>query len=416
MHRLGGNSDDGVLVRLLALRDQHPWFVGLSLLTLAVLLAYPLLDWWLRNAGVASPFRFYDFGAYPKAVTRWRAGLPIYVTNDAGGFFGTFLYAPAFLLLAWPFALAARGVGPPAMGVGGVLVLWVALQVAVRALGLRLRPLERVVTLWALVGFHPLLLSVKLGQVSGYFVAILCLILAGIAGGGKTGSRGAGFLTALLVLKLPYAPAGLHLLRDRRRFAWAVGGGLVLGVVSLAVFGLQSHVAYLDVLAWGLTGGGSSRPPTLWLPPYFRPLYLVQSVSLPLRLVGAGLLASLAVGAVDAERETFALGAAAVPLLAPRTYTYYLVAMVPAVVAMVAVELDRDGVPAVPVLALLLAALHAVGLRTLVELPLAASTVALLQPGLWGALVLVGLGAVRVGQTVRRPAWLPTGVVRRTGR
>jgi hypothetical protein len=37
---------------------------------LAFLLTYPLLDWHLRATDVASPFRFYDFGAYTGAIER----------------------------------------------------------------------------------------------------------------------------------------------------------------------------------------------------------------------------------------------------------------------------------------------------------------------------------------------------------
>ena len=199
---------------------------------------------------------------------------------------------------------------------------------------------------------------------------------------------------------------------DRRRFVGAVAVGTGLLAASLALFGVASHREYLDVLAWGVTQGGVARSPALWLPAYYRPLGLVDG-ALWLRVAASLAVAGYALCARDADREVFALGVAAFPLVTPLAYTYYFVALVPAAAILIAGELARDGYPAVPALGLGLVSVHAYGLLGLVTLlsstPVAAYPNAyfLAQPGLWGDLLLAGTAAVRVGETVERPTGFP---------
>lgn len=385
-----------VIRRLLARRADRPAFVALSVGVLLALALHPAVDWYLRVIDVAPPFRFWDWGAYSAAVDRWMAGDPIYVETESDGYHGGYLYPPVVLLvfapldLALPFADAAAGWAVCTVG-----LLWVALQRLATALDAPLARWERVALLPVVVGFQPLLLSVKLGQTAAFLGAVLTLA-ASASLRGRTYTS--GVLTACCgVVKLPYAPAGAHLLGDRTRFVGAVGGGGALVVLSVAVFGVDAHLTYLDVLAWGIREGSAARSPRLWLPPYYRPLYGVPH-ALALRLV-----ASLAIGggvlraAPAAVRESTALGFAAVPLLAPLTYAYYLVAALPAVVLLVAAELDRPaGRPAVPVAGLLLVHVHSYGLRLAGETAPAWVADVVLQPGLWGNLLLVGLAGVRV--------------------
>jgi len=109
---------------------------------------------------------------------------------------------------------------------------------------------------------------------------------------------------------------------------------------------------------------------------------------------------AIVVGVLRADgavREVTALGFAAVPLLAPLTYAYYFVAALPAVVLLVAAELDRpDGRPALPVVGLLLIQFHSYGLRWAGMTAPEGVPAVLLQPGLYGNLLLVGLAAARV--------------------
>jgi hypothetical protein len=414
------------LRQLWARRRTHPWFVVCAAVVLASLLVYPAVDWYLRAADAAAAFRFWDFGAYGGAVNRWTAGEPIYVPDDDGpGYHGSYLYPPVFLLLFAPFVALPPGTGAVAWGVCTVAFLWLGMQALAAALGGDLHPVERALLLAALVGFQPLLLSVKLGQASAFVgglvaVAGAALVVGERAGGtrrtgrvGRLGRWTSGAATAIAgTLKLAYAPVGAHLLARRDRLVGAVAAGIGLVALSVAVFGVEAHLTYLDVLRWGVTLGGRTRPPTLWLAPYFAPLFALPVDTLPVRLAGALGVAVLAAGSA-ADREVFALGVAATPLLAPQAYTYTFVALLPAVAVLVATEFDRDGCPAVPVAALGLLHVHAHGLRLVGEAvpPLVGGSapvvVSLLQPGLWGVLALAGLAAVRAVEDATVPTLRP---------
>jgi hypothetical protein len=386
------------------------------------LVAYPAVDWHLRAAGIAPAFEFWDFGAYGGAVDRWTDGEPLYVPDDDGGYHGSYLYPPVFVLLFAPFADLSPGLDAVVWGAVSVALLWLGLQALGATLGVEFHPVERLFLLAALVGFQPLLLSLKLGQASAFLGGVLSVAGAALVAGERrhaddgdedrfaTLARlGSGAATAVAgAFKLAYAPVGAHLLARRERFVGAVAAGVGLLCVSVAAFGVETHLTYVDVLRWGTTLGGDARPPTLWLPPYYEPLFVVPGDPLVVQICGSLLVAALVLCS-EADRETFALGVAAVPLLAPQAYTYTFVVTLPAVVVLVATELDRDGYPGVPVVALGLFHVHAYGLRLLGDvvppfLPGGASTVVgVLQPGLWGTLLLTGIATFRVAQAASFP-------------
>lgn len=400
------------LRQLWTLRQRRPWFVAGSLAVLAFLVVYPAVQWWLQSVGIAGELRYFDLGAYRTAVGNWQAGDPIYVPDDDGDYHGGYLYPPVYVLLFWPLSeLSFREAGH-LWNVLSVATLWVGLQAVIAAYGQRLAWYERGLLLWAIVGFHPTILSIRLAQVSVFLAGLLAIALAALVYGERTDSTFAqyasGVATALGgTMKLIYAPAGAHLLQNRRRFVGAIAAGLGLLAVSLAVFGVETHRAYLDVLAWG-KGWGESRPPHIWGPAYFRPLQGIDgTASMVVRIAGTITISALAVYTTDrdVDAETFALGVAAIPLLAPRAYTQDLVVFLPVVVVLLAAELRRpDGYPLIPVVGLWLAAIHAYGLYLVVEvvpphLPGGDLLVALapvLQPGLWATLLFVGLSAWRV--------------------
>ena len=405
------------LRELWALRGRRPAFVAGSLALLALLFAYPALQWWLSSIGVEGGLDYFDLGAYRTAVDNWQAGEPLYVEADDGGYHGSYLYPPVYVLLFWPVSTLAFDTAGHLWNLGSLLVLWLGLQAAVAAYGLRLAVYERCLLLWAIVGFQPVIIAVRLAQVTVLLAGLLSFALAALVYAERQDDGRAQFASGVATalggtMKLTYAPAGAHLLAERRRFVGAVATGLVLLAVSLAVFGVDAHRAYLDVLTWGKDWGEGSRHPRAWGPAYFRPLWVVDGpVALAVRVGVAGGVAVLAVLAAGrgVEAETFALGVAAIPLLAPRAYTQDLVVLLPVVVVLLASELRcPDGRPVVPVIGLGLVALHAHGLYAMVSvLPgrvpggeLVAEVSPALQPGLWGTLLLVGLAGWRVAEAV----------------
>lgn len=393
-------------------RGRRPVFVGVTFLALGVLLAYPLVDFWLRSAGVASGFVFRDYGAYHAAVNRWLDSGVIYQRAADGGFHGTYLYPPVVLFLFWPFvALLPFRAGAMAWTVVSVTLLWVGLQALARALGYDLRWYERGGLLWLMAGFHPLLLGVKMGQTAAFQTGLLCLAAAATVGDADSSRRAwaSGALTgAVGVVKPAYAPVGAHLLRDARRLKAAVVTGLAALWVSIRFFGADIHRTYVDVLVWGIEKGGNARPPGLWLPPYYKPLAWLPGALVIRVAASLGIIALAILAAPRARGRVFALGVAAFPLLTPTSYAYYLTALLPAFLVLLAGELEQDGYPAVPVAALLVASLHSYGLKFVVDvLPDLVPAFGalrpaffLFQPGLWGNVAFVALAAVRVAQHV----------------
>jgi len=397
---------------LLDARERRPLFAKVALLTLVVLLVYPFVDYWLRSAGIASEFVFRDYGAYDAAVERWLDGEAVYQRTEDGGFHGSYLYPPVVLFLFWPVVahLPFRTAAIVWVTVS-VALLWVGLQVLVRALGYDFRWYERAGLLWLMAGFHPLVLGVKLGQTAPFQTGLLCLAAATMLTDRKSVWRGraSGVLTGLVgIVKPAYAPVGAHLLRSRHRLGGAVVTGLVALWVSIRAFGLETHRTYVDVLAWGIEKGSSARPPGLWLPPYYKPLSWVPG-ALAVRIAAClGIVALAVLAAPRARKHVFALGVAAFPLLTPTTYTYYLTALLPAFLISLAGELERDGYPSIPVAALLCVTLHSYGLKFVVDvLPgvvegfdVLRPVFPVLQSGLWGNVALVALAAVRVAEHV----------------
>ncbi|MFB6074510.1 MAG: glycosyltransferase family 87 protein [Haloarculaceae archaeon] len=408
-----------VASRLCSLRERRPVFVALAVLTLVLLFVYPAIEAWVRAVEPnAQAINFQDLSVYQGAVHRFLNGQSIYVTNSHGGFWGTYLYPPIFILVFWPFTALSHGGAGIAFGVLTTLLLWVALQLAVSQLGVSLRWYERLLGLWALAGYYPVMLSFKLGQTGALTGALVTFALVGLLADDRTGGFASGVATAGVgVLKFAYAPVGAHLLADRDRFLGALAGGVALVAVSVLVFGLDANLHYLDVLAWGVGQGGGDRLPRayLWFPPYFRQLHWLPG-EFYVRLGIAALVAVASLLARDADRAVFSLGVGTFLLITPLPYVYYFVAAIPAVLALLAVEFDRGGYPAIPVLALLFFHVHAYGLNTLVSrLPPLVGGIPdwvypLLQPGLWATLLLFGLAGYRVADAVVLPDRLAAGV------
>ncbi|MFB6095205.1 MAG: glycosyltransferase family 87 protein [Halodesulfurarchaeum sp.] len=418
-------QDAGAFARLASVYPEYPVFGFLGAALLVILVTYPVLDAVLRTVEYTAPFGFWDFGVFLRAAEASLHGGRIYTPAESGGYHGSYLYPPVFLLLFRPLLGLSFDMAVFTWMVVTMLFLWASLQVLIRGLGLHLRLWERGVLLLAVLGYHPLFFSIKQGQVSAFMAG--CVTFAGAAlvyglqnrehgfgdgrtwaSGGRTGRAlrlASGAITTIpAAMKLPYAPIGAHLLQNRERFAGAVAMGIGLVVLSFGLFGVEVHRTYLDVLMWGK--GGSSRHPSLWMPAYYQPLYVLGEPRTLVRGLLAGVVAllALATSRSEADLETFALGVAAMPLIAPRADLYYLSALLPVVVILVAIELRRGGHPALPVLALGFLHFQSSGTRLFADIlvPIAPyhdlyfTLSPALQPGLWGNAILIGVAGYRV--------------------
>lgn len=412
--------------RLWELRRERPLFVVLAVVTVLSVVLWPAADALLNRYDVVhiSSYGFNDFGAYSNAVDNWLSGEePIYTENEDGGFHGSYLYPPHVLPLFYPFTQLDFFVGAVLFGLFSLFLFWVGVEAVIGELGVELAVTERIVLMFALFGFHPALWDFKWGQVSTLLAALLCFAFY-THERGNSGNPGnqyvSGILTALASsVKLFVAPSGAHLLRNRRRLSAALGTAVLCFGGSLLVFGVDAHRLYLDVLRWGKGWGTAQRPPADWETAYYRPMYLIDQIfeSLGIPLPNVWMIAITALGIVgviglvvatrprgagntSTARLAFALGVAVVPLLAPRAYTHDLVLLVLPAVVLLAVEFERDdGLPWLPVLAVLLVHFHSVGLKLLIDL-LGSSWAVLLQPGAYGTYLLVGLATVRLVEHV----------------
>lgn len=407
-----------VLRRLWALRRERPLLVALSVLTLAVLLVWPVVDHFLRAGGVVTPFGFNDYGAYSGAVERWQNGERIYVPDGRGGYHASYLYPPVTLLLFYPFATLDFVSAAVLLGVLSIVLLWLGLDAVAGSLGYDLGVGDRLLFLFALFGFQPALRAFKWAQIPTLLAAALCFAFyaaeRGAGDGGRAARYASGALTTLgSAFKLFFAPSGAHLLRDRDRFAGAMATAALLVIASLAVFGVEVHRTYLDVLLWG-KGWGANPPAQFWdTSAAYRPLAVLGPLATPVRAAGVlGVVAlSLAARGVETaavRRATFALGVAAIPVLAPRADNHDLVVLLLPALVLLALELEGpDGRPWLPVLAVLLVHFHQLTLHVAVNppgwLPLAgfvSGHAAWFQPGVWGTFLLVGLAARHVARPI----------------
>ncbi|MFC7132527.1 MULTISPECIES: glycosyltransferase family 87 protein [Salinibaculum] len=423
--------------RLWALRRERPLFVALAALTVVTLLGWLVVESYIQRAGVGLPYTFNDFSAYTGGLARWTEGGPLYMEQENGGYHGEYLYPPVTVLLFYPFGTLGFKTGAILFGVTSIVLLWVGLEAVARVLGYRLRIWERLGLLVAIFAFQPVIRNFRWAQTATFLTGLLALAFyaqeRGAAAeslyadrelGGRTRAAfryGSGALTTLgSSFKLFFATSGAHLLRDRKRFAGAIATAGALAVASLAVFGVETHLTYLDVLLWG-KGWGDTEAVYLWdTSAAYRPLHIFGGLGLYLKVLGILGVIALALLTRDddsaaARHTTFALGVAVVPLFAPQADSHDLVVMVLPAVIMLAHELDRpDGHAWIPVLSVLLVHFHRYALELLkhppgsISVETARNLAPYLQPGMWATFLLVGIAAYRVAERARTPTSLRT--------
>ncbi|MFB6162515.1 MAG: glycosyltransferase family 87 protein [Halococcoides sp.] len=414
-------------------RRERPLFVAISVVTIVSLLGWLPVEHFLQQMDVGIPYTFNDFSAYTTALHRWLSGEIMYVPNAKGGYFGEFLYPPVTVLFFLPFATTGFVQGAMLFGATSIVMLWVGIEAMARTLGYRLRIWERFALLVAIFAFQPAIRNFRWAQTATFLTGFLAFAFyfqeraeadGSLYDESELGDRArewfkflsGAFTTLGSSLKLFFATSGAHLLRDRTRFAGAMTAAAALLVLSLTLFGLDQNLQYLDVLMWG-KGWGEGMPPYAWdASAAYAPLYLLGRFAIYVKIVGIFTVIGLTLTARDAEapsarHTTFALGLAAIPLLAPKSESQDLIVLVVPAIVLLANELDRpDGYAWIPVLSVFFVHFH----RYVVELTthpdgqylgaaLLYQFAAVLQPAAWATFMLVGLAAYRVAEHASPP-------------
>ncbi|WP_276259735.1 glycosyltransferase family 87 protein [Haloglomus litoreum] len=394
------------------LREDDPWTFRLAVTSLALLAVWPL---WFGVGGALGVFGFggVDFKAYYLAGLRVRDGLPLYGTGPVDAVpeprAVRFLYPPVvaapFVLLTLLSPLPAR-VAFLALQFG---FLWCSVLVLLRAWGVRPTRGEALAAGWLLAGVQPVVFTLRTGNITGFVAGLLCLSAA-VTLGPDADDRPflGGALAAVAAVPKSYvAPAGAHLLGDRRRLAGAALAGLALAVAGLALFGPATTREYVDVLTAG-NAWGAPRPPAA-LPRHYRPFAWFERFPPWRTLLRVGILLtalSTALAATADERATaFAMGCVTVPLAAPSADTLTLLVAVPGLLVAGLTESRRHGYPAVVLVGALGVQTSVYAVRVLRHygptyipgMPWAlVRPFVVLQPGTAGLLAVFGLCVVRV--------------------
>ncbi|GAB3687913.1 hypothetical protein GCM10028857_21510 [Salinarchaeum chitinilyticum] len=374
----------------------------------------------LLAAGVVE-LRLNDFGAYYNAAVRFLESAPLYKTtaeiptleartSENMGY----LYPPLYVLVFVPFTLFSPFVAGILWNVIVLLFLLWSVSRLISTFDLDVTRNERILLYVLVASFAPTITWMKLGQISGLLAAFLCL--SGAALRSKRHKLSAVTTVLGSSFKPFYATSGAHLLRDRRRFLSAIAsvGGILL--LSVILFGVETHLEYIEVLREG-KGWETSRGPSDWHATHFNPFYLLGPFKQVPR-VGI-VLGTAALALYSNKLETpieyiFALGVAIVPLAGPTTNTLALNAVIPAMLMVGLYELETEGeVPAVLLISALLIHMHPYTIEILGKLgpqiypplEMLAPALPLLQPALYGMILLVGYILYRSLETssVQRP-------------
>ena len=315
---------------------------------------------------------------------------------------------PHFHLLILPLALL-----PPAAAFGvwlstGLFALGATAAAALREAALEARASAGWLAVWILFALsEPFGSNMVTGQIAFHLMPLVAWAWIAARRGRE---RQLGVALGLAIAIKPFLGLFLPWLLLCRRFealGFAIGAGVASLALGFAVFGVETHLAWIDALGtvdWHWASMNASLygflDRVLGLSPHYTPLWLAEAAIAPLwlagsALIGAGTFASLFVERDRADSDrAFALLLSAALLISPLGWVYYLPLAAPPAIAHFATR-QRGGPGWLPLERGLLAA--AVGLLMLPHIVLwalaepAPATATLGSAYFWGLLALWAL-------------------------
>ena len=234
----------------------------------------------------------YDFAAYDLAARRLFDGGPLYPAGvaeayNSGAYENLYLYAPPLAVVLLPVGLLEPGVAD---------VAWLWLRLGVLVAGCLLLPVVLRVRL-AVLGVaglsFPVLYDLNLGNLSIVILAASALIWRF-----RDGPAGAIALAAVLSVRYSFALVLVEMVASRRwkPLAWTISAGIVIGLLTLPVVGIDGWFDYAGVLTGlrDVTSGEhnltlADTASAIGLPAIIRPVLVALSIA---TAVAATLVAS----------------------------------------------------------------------------------------------------------------------------
>lgn len=365
----------------------------------------------LKLTGIADGTNFYDFGAYYNAGERMVNGYPLYDwtttypgVTDLPNSPDRYLYAPIISLLFAPFTFLPYEISALAWASISTFVYISGITVFLRSFDTEMSLKEWLVIWSSALGFGPFVVTFISGQITAIVTGLLCISAASLHSENRYSSKNAGAILAIPVaVKAYYAPVCAPLLREKRRFFAGASAVTALIVASLVVFGIDTMVSYVELLANGKGWGEAVDPPKVWNINDFHPFYYFGNTGYVLRGVLLSMIAivsyrSRQYGFKYVDLYVFSLGLLGIVLGAPTLATSGVIVLAP-VILFLLVTTYRSR-PAISVLVLISALLihvhpYTTEFLTSVLLPgiqaqaIAAMLVPAVQPAVWGILLLL---------------------------
>lgn len=390
-----------------------------GLLTVSVifaLIAYMIFNVAIEFLNVTYGPRLTDFDTYYYSAKRFLEGGSLYADSVApDGSSRRFMYPPIAVVIFIPFSFL------PFTAAG---ILWNTFSLAFLAFGIRelltelakeseveLTTSNQVVILLSVIGFSPMINWVKAGQASGLVAGGLCLSVAFLLKSDRTSNKLSAVYTSVSIpivcaVKPYYAPSGAHLLQSAKRFTYAVAGGLTIAVLSLVIFGVEEHASYFTEILTGNNNLVFTTPPSQWNASIYSPFYVFGDFAAELRyilLLVTVITVLLLQYRGDERLETALLGIAIIPMATP-TRVDGLVALIPVYLVLLFRYWTSGQFRVATLVSIVFIHIHPYTIELVAKLgPRYVSgfgkltpIIPILQPALWGHLLLLFLLAYRI--------------------
>lgn len=320
-------------------------------LVLALIILLGTIRLWLRLLISGPSTLFIDFGVYYQAAEYALDGQNLFAADytNIPNTGSRWLYLPILVTVFIPFVILPYTLAGTLWIVVTSAVLVIAIIWLVEQLFSELSLCEKLVIGIAVLSFPPILSALFLGQVTPLITALMCVYAGSLVRESESKYLTGSTAAIASLIKPTYLPIGAPLLYSKKRLASSFITGLIILMAGLVVFGIGTHVEYLEVLqngkGWGTEAHLVPRDwrVTTYMPWYYLyPYHLIANALIILVTLVVTLLAYTKQNR-RTELYVLTLGLFAVPLATPSPGILDLSTTVPGILIVTYLEQDYEG-------------------------------------------------------------------------